>query len=197
LSASAGLYLLASGPLELDAGSLGLTHLAEGEVAAAVGAGAALTLPLFVALLHGRASSALADERVRGLWGGRLVYQALVRVPLGTAVLEELAFRGVLLALWADMGDVHAVVASSVAFGLWHISPTITLVRANHPDAARRRTVTTVIGAVAIATGAGIVLAGLMLASDSLYVPFALHATVNSLATIAGAVAHRRADQLA
>jgi hypothetical protein len=103
------LYLSALGPLGLDPAALGLADPEADEIVAALGAGAALTAPLFIALAVRRRVDMIADERVKGLWGGKLAYQALVRVPLGTALLEELAFRGVLLAAWLDLGDASAV----------------------------------------------------------------------------------------
>jgi hypothetical protein len=40
----------------------------------------------------------LSDARVAGLDGDEFAYQVLVRIPLGTVLWEEVAFRGVLLA---------------------------------------------------------------------------------------------------
>jgi membrane protease YdiL (CAAX protease family) len=192
---AAVLFAVALGPLDLDAGALGLADPEPFEILAAMAAGMLICVPLFVAVARRRGLSVVADERVKGLWGASLLYQALVRVPLGTALVEELAFRGVLLAVWRDLGDVTAVVGSSVAFGLWHVSPTINLLRANRPNASSRRLITTVLGAVLVTTLAGIALALLRLETNSLHVPLAVHATVNSLATVAGAVAHRRKAQ--
>jgi hypothetical protein len=42
-----------------------------------------------------------------------LAYQALVRIPFGTAVMEEFAFRGVLVGLPAGMGPMKTAVAVS------------------------------------------------------------------------------------
>ncbi|HEY7875315.1 MAG TPA: type II CAAX endopeptidase family protein [Actinomycetota bacterium] len=191
---AAALYLIAVGPLELGTEDLGLTHGGALEIALAVAAGCVITAPLFVAFATGRGRSRVADDRVKDLWGGALVYQTLVRVPLGTALLEELAFRGVLLASWRDLGTTPAVLLSSAVFGLWHISPTINLVRANRPGASTAGTARTAGFAVGVTTVAGTALAGLRLWTGSLYVPFAIHATVNSLATLAAALAHRRKD---
>ena len=40
----------------------------------------------------------LHDGRVAGADGGAIAYQVLIRIPLGTVLWEETAFRGVLLA---------------------------------------------------------------------------------------------------
>lgn len=84
-----------------------------------------------------------SDERVGEGWPF-LVYHSLIRIPLGTVVLEELAFRAVLPALFspptstarADRGRssrfrtterpagmVRGVVVASLLFGLWHVLP--------------------------------------------------------------------------
>ena len=64
------------------------------------------------------------DRRAEGSSTAMLLYVALVRVPLGTVVLEETLFRGVLLGLglrrWSQ---TTAVTVSCLAFGLWHVLP--------------------------------------------------------------------------
>lgn len=53
-----------------------------------------------------------------------LLYQTLIRIPLGTVLLEEVAFRGALPAvLTRRMTAPRAVVVASVLFGLWHVLP--------------------------------------------------------------------------
>ena len=192
LSAAVVVIVLALGPLGLEAeeiwgGPPRLDDLLVGTII-----GAAFTTPLFMLLVARRALRWLADERVAGLSNGPLVYQVLVRIPVGTALLEELAFRGVLYAAWADRGTTEAALMSSVAFGLWHISPTINLMRANRPGAALGRTALVVVGAVAFTTVAGLGLVWLRLDSGSIAAPWALHATLNGMATVAGVLAHRR-----
>jgi membrane protease YdiL (CAAX protease family) len=62
----------------------------------------------------------------------RLMYMALVRVPFGTVLLEELAFRGVLPAVFAKNGSMfRAVVIASLLFGLWHVFPSMSLADVN------------------------------------------------------------------
>jgi membrane protease YdiL (CAAX protease family) len=125
-------------------------------------------------------------------WG--LIYQALVRVPVGTAVTEEVLFRGVLFAAFQDAGMtvVESALVSSAAFGLWHISPTINLVRMNDADASNGETIRTVIGAIVLTTAAGLGLTWLRVETHGLLAPFLAHAGINSLATLAGVIAARR-----
>jgi uncharacterized protein len=66
------------------------------------------------------------DERVSGTSAWAMVYQVTVRIPFGTVVLEEVAFRGVLLGmLLRRTSRVAAVSVSSVLFGLWHVLPAV------------------------------------------------------------------------
>ena len=46
-----------------------------------------------------RTRTAFHDERMSELTGGRMMFQALVEVPFGTVLLEEIAFRAVLLSM--------------------------------------------------------------------------------------------------
>jgi hypothetical protein len=111
-------------------------------------------------------------------------------VPVGTAATEELVFRGVLFAAWLQHGLAEAWIVSSVTFGLWHVSPTVNLVRANRPDAGAARVAGAVAVAVAATTAAGASLVLLRYLTGSLLAPWALHAALNSVATMAAARAH-------
>jgi membrane protease YdiL (CAAX protease family) len=81
----------------------------------------AVTMPAFNSLYH--------DRRV-GRSFLEMAYQALVRIPLGTAVVEEIAFRAVLPALFAlRWGVLRGCVVASACFGLWHVLPALGLNR--------------------------------------------------------------------
>ncbi len=76
-------------------------------------------------------ADAFRDGRVSGGWGS-LLYHPLVRIPLGTVLLEEVAFRSVVPALVAvRWGVARAAAFSSVLFGLWHVLPALGLARSN------------------------------------------------------------------
>lgn len=71
------------------------------------------------------------DRRVDGdvLW---LAYVVFLRVPFGTVLLEELAFRGVLPALFAKhMSTFRAAAMASLLFGFWHVLPALSLADVN------------------------------------------------------------------
>ena len=88
----------------------------------------AITMPAFNELYHDRRVSAGA-----GTW----LYHAFVRIPFGTVLLEEVAFRGVLPGLFMlRWGVLRGCIAASVCFGLWHVLPALTLNEVN-PVATR------------------------------------------------------------
>ncbi len=143
-----------------------------------------------VAVGHAVAAStgdhdALHDHRVLELPREAVRHQALVRIPLGTVVLEEVAFRGVLPALLPSPGGRRWVAesVSALLFGLWHILPSRELVAGN--EAARRlasrvgpaRVRSLVVGASAAA--------GWGLHGGALAAPMLAHWAVNALGVVA------------
>jgi membrane protease YdiL (CAAX protease family) len=119
----------------------------------------------------------------------------LVVVPLGTVVPEELAFRGVLLALLGRRYGVRAgALLSSGLFGLWHVLPSL-------GGGAANATIAGVVGAdaggmavrvvvtVLFTSLAGVALCWLRLRSDSLLAPMMAHWTVNGLGVIVATLA--------
>lgn len=61
-----------------------------------------------------------------------LLYQAVIRIPLGTVLLEEIAFRSVLPGLIAVRhGVLRGSVAASLLFGLWHVLPALNINEVN------------------------------------------------------------------
>lgn len=54
--------------------------------------------------------------------GASMAYFLLFRQPVGTALFEEVAFRGVLYAAWQRAGgDRGALLATAATFSLWHV----------------------------------------------------------------------------
>jgi uncharacterized protein len=149
----------------------------------AAGYGTALAVPALRPLL--------GDARVAGLDGGELAGQALVRIPLGTVLWEEVAFRGVLLAtLGRLLSRRGATGVSAALFGLWHVRPTLGALAAN--DLAGGPLART--GAVVLAclgtAAAGVLFAELRLRSGSLLAPALLHLATNCLGLLAAATVH-------
>ena len=116
------------------------------------------------------------------------LYQAFVRIPLGTAVLEETAFRAVLPAVLARRFTLlRATTLASLAFGLWHVLPAIGLNRVN-PTATKLfgdgagGIAVAVLFAVAGTLVAGLWLCWLRYRSGSILTPMLAHVGTNSLA---------------
>ena len=127
------------------------------------------------------------DERGGEQGGLELMRNALVVVPFGTVLLEEVAFRGVLLAMVSSRyGLAWGVAVSSVAFGLWHILPSLVMHESNAGVAATigtgtRAQVVSVVLSVAGTAIAGVVFCLLLIGSGSLLAPMALHWATNGL----------------
>ena len=180
------------GPLALSGNQIGFGGDWASDLGLGLIIGTALAAPVLTVASVPRWSRLVADERMRGIAGGALVYRTLVRIPIGTALLEELAFRGVLYAAWREDGVAAAVIGSSVAFGLWHITPAREMLRANRPDSSTARVAVWIAGTIAATGAAGAGFAVLREATDGIAAPFVLHAAFNSLTSVAAAIAHRR-----
>lgn len=119
----------------------------------------------------------LQDDRVLVDRPGML-FQVLVEIPLGTVLLEELAFRGTLLGLLRKrLSTRAAVLVSSGIFGLWHIAG---VVNDSGGDTALG-VAGAVVGTLVATTIAGIGFAWLRVRSDSLLAPMLAHLATNSL----------------
>jgi CAAX protease family protein len=183
LAVSAIVYLLAR--RVVTPAEIGLTEWGRG----ARWGGAAFAVT-FVLLALAAATPGLADlfeDRRVGEGGATLVYHALVRIPVGTVVLEELAFRGALPAVLAcRWSTLRAYVLSSLLFGLWHVLPAWSLGDVNPVVddvlGAGWAGQTAGIGfAVAGTFVAGLLLCLLRLGSRSLLAPVLAHVATNSL----------------
>jgi membrane protease YdiL (CAAX protease family) len=132
-----------------------------------------------------------ASERSRGLHNPhatkvtarRAAYELVVRIPLGTALPEELIFRGALLGiLLRRFRPATAAAISSGVFGMWHIIPTMSRMKDNERfwqrSVAFRGAYVAMM--VAATTAAGFLLAWLCYASGSITAPWLVHSAANS-----------------
>jgi membrane protease YdiL (CAAX protease family) len=166
------------------------TELGLGRAARVPGLRWALVLVTLVALGHLVAAwlpatrGVFLDRRVAGTGLGETAYQVLVRIPLGTVLLEETAFRGVLYGLVGHWyAPVWAAGVSSVLFGLWHVLPSRDLPRLNPAAgrAFRSRPALVVPVTVLVTALAGLLLCEIRRRSGSLLAPMGLHWAVNGL----------------
>lgn len=125
------------------------------------------------------------DERVEGWTFGQSLWAALVRVPLGTVLLEEVAFRAVLPAmLVVRTREAVAVGASAVLFGLWHVLPALGLESVNPvaDDTVGQLPAWVTVAASVLSTSVvGVGFWWLRDRAGSLLAPVALHSATNSL----------------
>jgi membrane protease YdiL (CAAX protease family) len=165
---------------------LGLRYLIPGLVWAGVCIGG-VTAVYLVGSAFKRTRVAFHDERMSELTGSRMVFQALVEVPFGTVLLEEIAFRSVLFSMLVRRyGLVWGVVISSVLFGLWHVLPSIGTHEQNPAlgsvvGGGLRGNILAVSLSVLTTTVAGVLFSGLRLVSGSVLAPMGFHWATNGL----------------
>ncbi|MGY1795207.1 CPBP family intramembrane glutamic endopeptidase [Geodermatophilus sp. SYSU D00525] len=134
----------------------------------------------------------LADARVTGLGTRELAVRVLVRIPVGTVLWEEVAFRGVLPpVLRRVLPARRARAAAAALFGLWHVTPTVRTLAVAVPAAGPLRRAGAVTAACLGTAGAGVLFARLRERSGSLLAPALLHLAANDLGALAAAAAGR------
>lgn len=177
--------------LQLDGRSPGEIGLSRATLARGIRVGAVVvgvtTLGYLLAVALPATRDLFDDSRVEGFGLGSVLYATLVRVPLGTVLLEEVAFRGVLPAMLAARLRLRRAVALSAGlFGLWHVLPSTDLGHRNpvvedvFGDAGVGVGVVVVFAVVSTAL-VGVVLWGLRRWSDSLAAPALAHWSTNGL----------------
>lgn len=165
---------------------LGWAYLLPGLFWAAVTIGGVTAVYLIGASFK-KSRSAFHDERIGELTGARMMFQALIEVPFGTVLLEEIAFRAVLFSmLCRRYGLVWAIVISSILFGLWHILPSVGTHEQNPAlgsvvGEGRKGNVLAIALSVLTTTLAGVVFVGLRIISGSVLAPMGFHWATNGL----------------
>ena len=110
----------------------------------------------------------------------RLWFEALVAIPLGTVLLEEIAFRSVILGLFQRLTSTwRAVTLSSILFGLWHLQGVI-----SSTSGSQSRVALAALGTFAATFVAGLVFSWLRLRSNSLLASAMAHVATNSVALV-------------
>jgi uncharacterized protein len=127
----------------------------------------------------------LNDKRITTLNGRALAYQVAFRIPVGTVLWEEIAFRGVLqAALRRVMSEPAAIAVTSGVFGVWHIRPTAAALRVNGLAGDRGQAAARVAAGVAATTAGGVLFSWLRARSGSLTAPVLLHLTTNCVGPV-------------
>lgn len=110
---------------------LDLRHLGRAALFGLIGL-AAIGVAFGVAVAVPALRTLFDDGRLGDTLGvGTLLWVTLIRIPLGTVLLEEIAFRGVLPALFGagDRWRWRPVLAAAALFGLWHALPSLALMQ--------------------------------------------------------------------
>lgn len=118
--------------------------------------------------------------------GKFIAFEAAVRIPLGTALVEEILFRGVLLGLLLQHhSKIEALLISAAIFGLWHIFPTMDSLKSNITAAKviankTPRAAGSIAGVVVITFIAGLFFGWLKILANSIVSPWLVHWSINA-----------------
>jgi uncharacterized protein len=161
----------------------------------AVGAIAVVGAAYLAGVLLPSTRTAFLDARYHLGVAGALL-SALVVIPVGTVLLEEVAFRSVLWGMLARHMTTWRVLAiSSALFGLWHVLPSLHLASANRGvgdavgSAGASASVLVVLATVAFTALGGVVAGELRRRSGSLLASVGMHWATNALGVLFGLVA--------
>lgn len=147
-------------------------------------------------VLTPRTRSAFLDSRYQQDLP-RALTTALLVIPIGTVLLEEVGFRSV---LWATLHrhstPVGVMGLSSALFGLWHVLPsldfTVAHAVAGEPDeTGLRQKAMVALGTVAFTALGGLVAGEMRRRSGSLLASAGLHWATNGLGVLFGVAAWR------
>jgi membrane protease YdiL (CAAX protease family) len=121
------------------------------------------------------------------------LHTAFVVIPLGTVLLEELAFRSVLWGVLSrHLRPWQVLVTTSVLFGFWHVLPSLHLGSANRGVAdtiGGGGDLLVVAGTVAFTTIGGLVFGELRRRSGSVLASAGAHWATNALGVLFGLLA--------
>jgi uncharacterized protein len=165
-----------------------------------LGAIAVVAAAYLAGVLFPLTRSAFLDARYHLAVSGALL-SAFVIIPVGTILVEEIAFRSVLWGILARQFTTcttwRVLVTSSVLFGLWHILPSLYLALTNQGvgDAVRgvggSATVLVVVATVIVTAVGGAVAGELRHRSGSVLASVGMRWATNALGVLFGVLAWR------
>ncbi|HEX6299814.1 MAG TPA: CPBP family intramembrane glutamic endopeptidase [Acidimicrobiia bacterium] len=126
----------------------------------------------------------LRDERAPIGSRRETIRRALIRFPVGTALFEEVAFRGVLPALLASATRSGDITAAGM-FAIWHLIPTHHALRVNGIAQGPRSRILGTLAGSAAAGLAGYVLSRVRRKTGSILAPWLIHSAVNTTSFLA------------
>jgi membrane protease YdiL (CAAX protease family) len=141
-------------------------------------------------------------ERITRADLGKAAYEVFIRIPFGTALPEELIFRGALLSILSRHHRAGlAAGVTSCFFGLSHIAPALKRrqrtfqTNTGGHDTTLRDDTTFVATSIVATTAAGLLLAWLRYRSGSIVAPWIAHCAANAAGYTAGWLALRRSSE--
>lgn len=188
IAATAGLVALGR-DADLDWEQLGLTSGDRRRTLLATTASALVGTTLISMASIPATRRYLRDQRAPAGPAVAVARRAVTRFPFGTALFEEVAFRGVLPALLRQAGWAEADVASAALFGIWHLLPTSRALRVNEIGDDRRERIGGVVLGATAAGVAGFALGLVRRFTGSLLGPWAVHSSLNASAYLASVIA--------
>jgi membrane protease YdiL (CAAX protease family) len=139
----------------------------------------------FAAVMFPAAGEAFRDDRIIESSIGLSLYHALFRVPIGTALYEEVLFRGIVFGMLARRTSaLAAALWSSLLFGAWHLLPALDAIETNPIGDAFGRSWELVVAAVISTFLASMVFVWIRLYSGSIVAPIVVHVASNSTAIL-------------
>jgi membrane protease YdiL (CAAX protease family) len=161
---------------------------------AVVSAGAVVAAAL--GLVHPRSRRYLLDERAAPADGGSVWRRALIRFPVGTALFEEVAFRGVIPALLRHRHRPNSAdLLAAGAFSAWHLIPTARALSGNPLGQGMRPgpRLAAIVGGSVLAGAFGLFFTALRRRSGSLLAPWLTHASLNTFSYLTATAAWKLA----
>lgn len=191
VAGTTGLLVVAAGAAAWLWSNEGLLPGLAAAVPWTLGALAATGLVVVAAERVPRLGLSLADRRIAAMSRRTFLVHVTMRIPVLTALVEELLFRGVLWrVLEGAAGTTVALVGSSLVFGASHVAVAV--------EQARReeRAVGPWLGITLVATtAAGLALGGLRAVTGGLWAPAGVHAAVNGVLAVGARRAATRAER--
>ena len=131
-----------------------------------------------------KARRLLDDQRLDGVGRQEAAYRVAVRFPVGTALFEEVLFRGVLPQAFPFRTASRRDLAAASVFAIWHLIPTASALRANpaSKDMSSTKKVAAIVGGSLASGLAGLGFSALRRGTSSVAAPWLVHASYNATA---------------
>lgn len=174
--------------LSADEMGIGLGYIPRGILIAVIASVGIMVGTLLVASLPPLRRYFIA---VKHMEPNEVAYETAVRIPLSTALTEEVLFRGVLLGvLLSYNGLITSIIISSAVFGLWHVIPGLRQLQQQrgHANSPRNEKLLYASGTVAVTAVAGAFFGWLRMLAGSIIAPWLMHWSINSSAMLASAM---------